>query len=299
MSKTDILKRINEKLPGAVQKHAVPVSLFFGEISGKLRLYPENIVVWFPKGNRSVGPARVHHRYVLMINLRNAFNVKVDKEKIEIPKDKGLLIFPFQTHSPSQGEEMKDTMWMAVTFTLGENMESYLLPLKNHVFDISPKDTEILIEFAETALGVRSEGKNEVAYILARLICRKLEELEPPVHNLSKHETLPLYNKIVDYIKANLSRHMSVKDISKLFNVSERHLRRIFKRHTGELTLGRLIINTRVKLSYELLMHTGMSIAEIAEKCGFSDQFVFSKSFKKATNLSPSNYRKAYQNKSR
>ena len=48
----------------------------------------------------------------------------------------------------------------------------------------------------------------------------------------------------------------------------------------------------RMEEAASLLINTNMTAAEVAFKCGFEDQYYFSKSFKKYYGLPPSQYRK-------
>ena len=50
----------------------------------------------------------------------------------------------------------------------------------------------------------------------------------------------------------------------------------------------------RVIVAKDLLVHTNLSICEIAQKIGFDDPYYFSRLFKKETGLSPAHYRKAH-----
>ena len=51
------------------------------------------------------------------------------------------------------------------------------------------------------------------------------------------------------------------------------------------------INNLKLEKAKFLLKHTNMKISEICDTIGYSDQFYFSRMFKKSTNLSPANYR--------
>ena len=50
----------------------------------------------------------------------------------------------------------------------------------------------------------------------------------------------------------------------------------------------------RVTVAKDLLVHTNLSICEIARKIGFDDPYYFSRLFKKETGLSPAHYRKTH-----
>lgn len=52
-----------------------------------------------------------------------------------------------------------------------------------------------------------------------------------------------------------------------------------------------LIGSTRIMAAKELLMNTELSIREISEKTGFSNQYYFSACFKKITGMAPTGFR--------
>ncbi len=68
----------------------------------------------------------------------------------------------------------------------------------------------------------------------------------------------------------------------------ERAVRRIF-----QLTPGQLLIKTRLDAATRLLGDSAMSIAEIAQECGYCDQSAFTRQFKAAVGLTPRRFREA------
>ena len=71
------------------------------------------------------------------------------------------------------------------------------------------------------------------------------------------------------------------------------HFRRLFKRETGVSPLQYQLLR-RLRRGTELLRSTNLSVAEIAELCGFEDPFYFSRLFKRRCFLTPVEYRKEY-----
>jgi PAS domain S-box-containing protein len=70
-----------------------------------------------------------------------------------------------------------------------------------------------------------------------------------------------------------------------------RLIKRIFR-----LTPHQLITQTRLAAASHLLRETNRSLAEIALDCGFYDHSAFTRAFRSATNLTPSQYRAIFPN---
>jgi len=81
-----------------------------------------------------------------------------------------------------------------------------------------------------------------------------------------------------------------IKEYSHLMKVSPRHLNRIVKYSSGK-TACEAIAEKVIMNAKRLLTETNFSIKEIAYEIGFSDQYYFSRFFKKYTGISPKMYR--------
>lgn len=80
---------------------------------------------------------------------------------------------------------------------------------------------------------------------------------------------------------------MSVEQISRTINVSQRHLSTTFKKSTG-VGLRRFITNCRLAMATELLTEGELSIQEISSRCGFYSPYYFSLVYKKYNAVPPS-----------
>ena len=103
--------------------------------------------------------------------------------------------------------------------------------------------------------------------------------------------------KAVQYIYDNLcDASLDIGTLSNLCNISEVHFRRIFYKiyHTTPI---KFITKAKLNKSYELLRNTNIPISQIAENCGFTSQYYFSKIFKTENKQTPSEYRKNNNNR--
>ena len=86
----------------------------------------------------------------------------------------------------------------------------------------------------------------------------------------------------------------TLAELARASGYSERHLQRLFKRHTGQ-SFRRYRQARRIGYSCEWLKHTGLKIEEIAEKAGYKDSDSFTSAFKRCMGLAPHEYRKQYR----
>lgn len=103
-------------------------------------------------------------------------------------------------------------------------------------------------------------------------------------------KSLPI-NHILDYMNKHFAENIQIKDLAAIANMSEKYFIRYFK-HYIKASPKQYLIDRRMQYASELLINTNESIAAIAEELGYSDQYCFSKAFRKYYNDSPSAFRK-------
>lgn len=83
---------------------------------------------------------------------------------------------------------------------------------------------------------------------------------------------------------------LSISSLATVANLSERQLTRRFVNAVGD-SPGQYLQRLRCRYGQDLLKNTDMSIAEIAQYCGFSDSSHFGRVFRKIKGNTPSQYR--------
>lgn len=99
--------------------------------------------------------------------------------------------------------------------------------------------------------------------------------------------------RMLNYIQSNIyfPEKLKVEVMSIVFSMSEKYLGRYFKKHTNE-TLQHYIMNYKVKLIENRLLHSNYRISEIAYEFGFTDKSHLNRMFKKYKGISPSNLKR-------
>jgi AraC-like DNA-binding protein len=95
-------------------------------------------------------------------------------------------------------------------------------------------------------------------------------------------------------IRTQYDQALHVRDLARRAGLSvyqfEQRIRRIF-----HISAGQLIQKTRLEAAVELLTGTDEAIAAISMRCGYSDQSAFTRKFREAVGLSPSEYRRNFR----
>lgn len=103
----------------------------------------------------------------------------------------------------------------------------------------------------------------------------------------------PQVNRIIQYVKANCEKNISVKSLAKFVSMDENYVSGLFKKKTGQ-SLIQFIHGTRVeRAKFYLENHGDLTISEIGDRIGFANDNYFIKIFKRFTKQTPSQYRKS------
>ena len=108
---------------------------------------------------------------------------------------------------------------------------------------------------------------------------------------LKSFDYSPCVFNALQYIKNNLSMTLTVSEICKNAFVSKSTLTKHFRKELST-SVNKYICDKILSESERLLSTSNLSVFDISEKFGFSDQFYFSRLFKEKFGVSPREYRK-------
>tara|TARA_R110002110_G_scaffold68424_1_gene185116 strand:- start:1795 stop:2865 length:1071 start_codon:yes stop_codon:yes gene_type:complete len=109
----------------------------------------------------------------------------------------------------------------------------------------------------------------------------------------STETMLPLVREAMTLIEKNIEEPLSVPEIARFLDVSQRQLERQFKKHVG-CTVVQFGLLRRLQNARLLLISTDLSVREIATASGFNTLSHFAFSFGKFFGRRPSEYREAW-----
>lgn len=105
----------------------------------------------------------------------------------------------------------------------------------------------------------------------------------------------PIYegrvNAVIDHIEAHLADELTVDQLAGIAHFSPYHFHRIFSALTGE-TLGGFIARVRLeRAATRLVAQPRRAITDIALECGFASHSSFSRAFRQAYRMTPTEWR--------
>ncbi len=155
----------------------------------------------------------------------------------------------------------------------------WLLPLSPAMRDLNLR----ALTLRNTAL---STAKPLLKAVVAQMLWRYLGEGERqlsgeanPVSHLAVHQAR-------QYIQTHLSEALTLDTLAQVAATSPSHLIRLFQSELDTTPIAYLW-EQRVTQGVELLENTGLSVAIIAERCGFQTRHHFSRRIRQATGLTP------------
>ncbi len=96
--------------------------------------------------------------------------------------------------------------------------------------------------------------------------------------------------KVLSYIRSNLSADLSASALASLVGVSHTHFRRLFQEGLGA-SVQQYVQTARLEQARKFLAASGMPISKIAEECGFSSQSHLTTRFRELYSETPAQYR--------
>ena len=151
------------------------------------------------------------------------------------------------------------------------------------------------MESADTEEVLAESGKNmESAIAYAKKMISQAIEIRD---QNSGNKNRSILKTAVDFIDSHyMYEEISLNTVANVANVSSNHFSALFSQNMGQ-TFIEYLTSLRMNKAKELLRCTGMRSSEIAGEIGYKDAHYFSYLFKKTQGMTPSDYRKAREDK--
>ncbi|WP_045520774.1 helix-turn-helix transcriptional regulator [Neobacillus niacini] len=241
--------------------------------------------VIYPPGG-CCGP-RIQPDLQLVLLHTGEMKVAVDGKSYAIKAGHAILLAPGH-HEMFVFAEKQETWHRWISVHCGEWPSSasgdlkelpYIMPIPEEINRITDLMLILQAEHAAESEVMRSLGYAALQLCKSKLSLSKQQEL---------HQSVKLAKQV---IHQNYAQDLNLQQIADSSGVSPEHLVRLYRMHENTTPI-KYVWHYRVLKAVELLSHTGLTIAEIAERCGFKTTFHFARLVKRQTGCTPSEIRR-------
>ena len=267
---------------------------------------PEQIAVGWTQVS---GPAALREGFMALYPYLE-WNISLD--------DAVIISYPritrIQTASCVYPIELESQIRMAVCADDMSRVRDLLKQFRDSFRDgkvYAPKEIkESYVRFFWAVIGIAKEigrldtGKLDQQELLNRIMNAKMYcELEAASDMLLQHIKAESEDESITHLTVKRMQSMihefyqtgiTLEEIGSRLNMTPEYLGTLFHREVG-VTFSTYLKNYRISRAKELLCGTSLKLYEVAEQSGYSDPKYFSKVFREATGLLPTNYRKTHR----
>ncbi len=231
------------------------------------------------------------HPYCELTIVENGqLDTTVDGKRYHLKQNDVMLYQSNQLHSQYVNTESVTT-YITIMFEMKTDDERFF----NRTFHLNSRQLsqmENLIDLSNQNPSLYQTDAliaNLKLFILSLLTVEDAPGKNRPQNSMKEKYDNEVFQKISDYIRANPK--VQVTDIVNYFGISRSSLQILFRRFTT-YTPKAYIEEQRLKQAKLLIQESSYSLAEIANLVGYNSIQSFSRAFKNAYNLSPSQYAK-------
>lgn len=226
----------------------------------------------------------------------------VDDEQLELDQLEYMLLQSFHLHTLYKAQDVSEALIYANANTVHLALIDIHLPGRSgldlvKLLKQTHKDINVVMvtayqsfDYAQKALRLKVDN-----FITKPVV---ESELISAVKPFFKNNNTEMIQKVLDYVHAHYDSNLTLLYIaSKEIHVNYAYLSRKFNEELG-MSFPRYLNQYRIKAAKYLMDEKpSLSIEEVSEKCGFSNQHYFSQLFKNETDVNPSVYRKKIPSK--
>lgn len=232
--------------------------------------------------------------YDIWIILDGELRVEIEKQVFHVRKNDVFFLSPDVTYQASSVTDRCHFIYIHFDFNIGNNtkvLEGY--NLEGPVDGTSVKDeTEAVIKsyfsYKNRNLLSLLTFKGYLTVLVSKIMLLKYRDAGPEVrHRRIVSKPLTKLQPVLMHISENLHEQLSISELAGLMGVSEKYFIAYFRNVIGT-TPNKFIISQKMSKALGYLYEGKYSVKEISMLVGYSDQYTFSKAFKKHYGVAPS-----------
>lgn len=188
------------------------------------------------------------------------------------------------------------THWKCISYMKENFPNARVMDNQLYVFDKGVFTSAGMTSGIDMALALVEKWRNPL--LAAKIAQEMVINVRRNEHTEQKNIFLDFKNhfnadvyKAQEILANQLDASFTMRDLAQKMNISSRHLSRLFKNHTGNTVQG---YREKIRIEYgeQLLLHTEMSVKEIAVQCGFGNSRQFSRLWQRVKGSTPGAFRR-------
>lgn len=229
--------------------------------------------------------------YILIYCTEGSGSIWLGEKEYHLEANDAFCIPRYQGHRYCANQE--DPWSILWVHFKGEDTQYYPIEDRNIIKFTSINSMYRMIYFFELLFGVL-EGNYTLGNFI--YISQVLSLILAEIYYREKWDTTQAQNRnitdVVRYMYKNIHRNLTLDQISQEFELSKSYLNLIFQESTQHSPID-FFINLKMKEACKILRATDLYIYEVAQLVGYSDQYYFSRLFKKVVGMTPKDYKKS------
>ncbi|MCE9588273.1 MAG: AraC family transcriptional regulator [Verrucomicrobia bacterium] len=238
------------------------------------------------------GP-RSQNVFFLITILEGSVEINYNSRRIQLGSGEGVILPPRGMEFFRFDPDVKSVHhWCQIAPSLTNRHERELIGLASHPSPV-PASVNILIEEGLSIPVNPGPHLNLAMQILAKA-CLLRFAAQASENISTKQPRHQAVERALEAVSMNPARFRSAEDLAHHCGISYSRLRKLFQDDQGE-TPTAMIWRLKADQAIQLIRATGLTLAEVAEQCGFSNAFHLSRCVKDRTGIPPRELRKTEQ----
>ena len=168
---------------------------------------------------------------------------------------------------------------------LQEKIRALKQPSAQKITDYEPFE-----ELFEKMLDTWDNKGPEYEFITGTYLRQLLIWLSQNNKNQNKNYAISLkVDQLIDYMRRNISRTITLDQLSGISGLSRFYLSKAFKEITGYPVIA-YFNKMKIDKAKELIVEGNKKVKEVAYELGYANEFYFSRAFKRVEGISPSEF---------
>lgn len=229
--------------------------------------------------------------YILLYCTEGRGTVEIEGKKYLLEPNQAFCIPHFKGHRYYASEEEPwSILWVHFK---GENTRYFPVEEYKTVTFTSPHAPERMHCLFDSLFRVLEENYTLGNFIY---ISQVLAMILAEIYHREKIHTTQEQNKhvtdVIRYMYKHLYENLSLEKIAEEFELSKSYLNAIFQKYTQHAPMD-FFLHLKMKRACRMLRTTDYYVYEVAQKMGYTDQYYFSRIFKRIVGMSPKEYKRS------